>query len=328
MSTKSLLNAFHQTPCDGVSCKLECCASTITLSMRSPDWLISPRYSQVAQEALEERRDSSAHLSKSERPKRERGGKKKHQQQHPDSEEADNMPTLSGLHLPSSSPTGTGGVAAPGMAQPSTAVRIAVMGAARVGKSSLIQQFLYGRVPKQHNATVEELHRRDYGSANGGRHRLTLELLDTSGSYQFPAMRQLAITTAQAFILVYAIDDQESFEEVRRLRNEIQEARSELGKGMPPVVVVGNKADLAFRRCVGYEVAETVATIDWEHGYVECSALEGLNVTQVFHEVLMQSKLPEVLTPSNRRRQSCPAQVHSHKRLYTNGAKRHSCIIS
>ncbi|KAH7949995.1 hypothetical protein HPB49_018208 [Dermacentor silvarum] len=172
-------------------------------------------YSQVAQEALEERRDSSAHLSKSERPKRERGGKKKHQQQHPDSEEADNMPTLSGLHLPSSSPTGTGGVAAPGMAQPSTAVRIAVMGAARVGKSSLIQQFLYGRVPKQHNATVEELHRRDYGSANGGRHRLTLELLDTSGSYQFPAMRQLAITTAQAFILVYAIDDQESFEEVK-----------------------------------------------------------------------------------------------------------------
>ncbi|KAL1473801.1 hypothetical protein MTO96_021797 [Rhipicephalus appendiculatus] len=152
------------------------------------------------------------------------------------------MPTLSGLHLPSSSPTGTGGVAAPGTCQPSTTVRITVMGAARVGKSSLIQQFLYGRVPKQHNATVEELHRRDYGAANGGRHRLTLELLDTSGSYQFPAMRQLAITTAQAFILVYAIDDMESFEEVRRLRSEIQEARAELGKGMPPVVIVGNKS--------------------------------------------------------------------------------------
>lgn len=288
-------------------------------------------YSQLEGESLEKRRDSASHLAKTERPKRDRGGKKKHQhhnQQQPDNEHEDKMPTLSGLHLPSSSPTGNGGVAVPGTCQPSTTVRITVMGAARVGKSSLIQQFLYGRVPKQHNATVEELHRRDYGAANGGRHRLTLELLDTSGSYQFPAMRQLAITTAQAFILVYAIDDMESFEEVRRLRSEIQEARAELGKGMPPVVIVGNKADLAFRRCVGYEVAETVATIDWEHGYVECSALEGINVTQVFHEVLMQSKLPEVLTPSNRRRQSCPAQVHSHKRLYSGGAKRHSCIIS
>lgn len=239
------------------------------------------------------------------------------------------MPTLNGLHLPSTSPTGNGVIAAPAMGQqPSTAVRIAVMGAARVGKSSLIHQFLYGRVPKQYNATVEELHRRDYGAATGGRHRLTLELLDTSGSYQFPAMRQLAITTAQAFILVFAIDDMESFEEVRKLRSEILEARSQRGKGMPPVVVVGNKTDLAFRRTVGYEVAETVATIDWEHGYVECCALEGLNVPQVFHEVLMQSKLPEVLCAVNRRRQSCPAQVHSHKKLYANGAKRHSCIIS
>lgn len=236
------------------------------------------------------------------------------------------MPPQNGLQVPSSNPNGNGAVSTTG--QPSTTVRITVMGAARVGKSSLIHQFLYGRVPGQYSATVEELHRRDFGAATGGRNRLALELLDTSGSYQFPAMRQLAMTTAQAFILVFAIDDAESFEEVRRLRSDILQARSERKKGMPPVVVVGNKADLAYRRAVGYEVAETVATIDWEHGYVECSALEGANVTQVFHEVLMQSKMPEVICSANRRRQSCPAQVHTHKKLYANRAKRHSCIIS
>ncbi|CAN8007473.1 unnamed protein product [Ixodes pacificus] len=231
------------------------------------------------------------------------------------------MPSLNRIRLPTGPP--------PNSEKQTKAVRIAVMGASRVGKSSLIHQFLYDRVPGQYNATVEELHRRDYGAATGGRQNLTLELLDTSGTFQFPAMRSLAMTTAQAFLLVFAIDDSESFEEVRRLRNDILDVRAARKKAPPPVVVVGNKADLAHRRAIGYEVAETVATIDWEHGYVECSALEGLNVLQVFQEVLAQSKMPQALCPSSRRRQSCPAQVNTGKRfLYAGSAKRHSCIIS
>ena len=70
---------------------------------------------------------------------------------------------------------------------------------------------------------------------------LILDILDTAGSYEFPAMRALSISSADAFILVYDVTDASSFEEVRVIRDQILETKS----GPVPIVVVGNKVDLA-----------------------------------------------------------------------------------
>lgn len=94
-----------------------------------------------------------------------------------------------------------------------------MMGSARTGKSQIVSQFLYDRFSSRYRQTIEELHRGEYELPDGS--SLTLDILDTSGAFPFPAMRQLSISTGNAFILVYSLDDEESWNEVARLREQV-----------------------------------------------------------------------------------------------------------
>ncbi|KAJ6220081.1 hypothetical protein RDWZM_005893 [Blomia tropicalis] len=169
--------------------------------------------------------------------------------------------------------------------------RIVIMGSSAVGKTAIVEQFLYGSFPATHCSTVEELHKGEYEIAGGG--YIPLEILDTSGSFEFPAMRRLAISTGDAFALVYSIDNQESFEMIKTIREMIINEKG--GDPMPPIVVVGNKADLdESERQVKMELAECEC-IDWEHGFVECSAKENHNVVNIFSCMLLQARLKGTL---------------------------------
>lgn len=65
----------------------------------------------------------------------------------------------------------------------STAVRhkIVVMGAAKVGKTSLITQFLYSKFSPKYKRTVEEMHQGAFSISGVS---LTLDILDTSGAFE------------------------------------------------------------------------------------------------------------------------------------------------
>ena len=52
-----------------------------------------------------------------------------------------------------------------------------------------------------------------------------VDFLDTSGSMQFPAMRRLSMTTGSAFLIVYSLDDENSFEVLKLCVSELLEAR-------------------------------------------------------------------------------------------------------
>lgn len=209
--------------------------------------------------------------------------------------------------------------------------RVVVMGAAKVGKTAIINQFLYDSFTPKYTRTVEEMHHGEYEVSGMS---LTLDILDTSGSFEFPAMRELSINTADAFILVYAINDAESFEEVRNLREVILNTKQK----SVPIVVVGNKNDLEEQRAVPLETAETIVLLNWENGFLEASAKENLNVLHVFKELLNQAKIRYALSPAvKRRRQSMPnvgmqitpSQLsHLQHLKQKHSGKRNSCVIS
>lgn len=88
-----------------------------------------------------------------------------------------------------------------------------------MGKTQIVSQFLYDKFTSRYRQTIEELHRGEYELPDES--SLTLDILDTSGAFSFPAMRDLSISTSNAFILVFSIDSDESWLETVRLREKV-----------------------------------------------------------------------------------------------------------
>jgi len=66
-------------------------------------------------------------------------------------------------------------------------IRLVVMGDSFVGKSAVVKRFLFGTFDGRYAATVEDLFSRDFDLAGA---QLKVDILDTAGDAQFPAMRR------------------------------------------------------------------------------------------------------------------------------------------
>ncbi|CAL8141677.1 unnamed protein product [Orchesella dallaii] len=170
--------------------------------------------------------------------------------------------------------------------------RLVLLGGPGVGKSAIVKRFLFNQYPEKHKPTVEDSYSHEFNV--GSSIPLKVDILDTAGDFQFPAMRRLSIVNAHAFLIVYANDSKVSFEHVKGCFEEIREQRSDFQE--VPIIIAGNKADIGMNR----REVEFDEVCDWIHDYLpklrgkamECSAKENRNMREIFRTFLTLSKIP------------------------------------
>ncbi|KAF4637020.1 hypothetical protein G7Y89_g1062 [Cudoniella acicularis] len=123
---------------------------------------------------------------------------------------------------------------------------IVVLGAGGVGKSCLTAQFVQNVWIESYDPTIEDSYRKHIDV--DGR-QCMLEILDTAGTEQFTAMRELYMKTGQGFLLVFSITSQSSLYELAELREQIIRIKDDPNV---PIVIVGNKSDLEDDRVTKY----------------------------------------------------------------------------
>uniref|UniRef100_A0A8B9XVS4 DIRAS family GTPase 2 n=1 Tax=Bos mutus grunniens TaxID=30521 RepID=A0A8B9XVS4_BOSMU len=139
--------------------------------------------------------------------------------------------------------------------------------------SSLVLRFVKGTFRESYIPTVEDTYRQVISCDKS---ICTLQITDTTGSHQFPAMQRLSISKGHAFILVYSITSRQSLEELKPIYD-------------IPIMLVGNKCDESPNREVESSEAEVLAR-KWKCAFMETSAKLNLNVKELFQELLNLEK--------------------------------------
>ncbi|CAF0731886.1 unnamed protein product [Didymodactylos carnosus] len=159
--------------------------------------------------------------------------------------------------------------------------KLVVLGSGGVGKSALTVQFVQGIFVEKYDPTIEDSYRKQV-EVDGI--QSMLEILDTAGTEQFTAMRDLYMKNGQGFVLVYSITAQSTYNDLVDLRDAILKVKDTTDV---PMVLVGNKCDLEDERVVGKEVGQTLART-WGSTFLETSAKLKVNVHEIFFDLVRQ----------------------------------------
>uniref|UniRef100_A0A5F8GET8 DIRAS family GTPase 1 n=1 Tax=Monodelphis domestica TaxID=13616 RepID=A0A5F8GET8_MONDO len=156
--------------------------------------------------------------------------------------------------------------------QQSNDYRVVVFGAAGVGKSSLVLRFVRGTFRETYVPTIEDTYRQVICCEKSV---CTLQITDTTGSHQFPAMQRLSISKGHAFILVYSVTSKQSLDDLLPIYE-------------CPSCWLGNKTDEDQRELQASE-GEALAN-KWNCSFMETSAKNNSNVQELFEELLNLEK--------------------------------------
>ena len=160
-------------------------------------------------------------------------------------------------------------------------------------------KFFNNGVPENRDATIGGY---DYITKNIGDKLYTINI-SRPHEEDNPKMMNLWTSCGFGFLLVFAINDKTSFDLIKSTRESILKEKH--GKECP-IILVGNKQDLAHNREVSYDEAKQLAD-SWNIEYIETSVNTNFNCIEPFDhlaEKIYESRLLK------KNKSTCPCSIY------------------
>ena len=159
-------------------------------------------------------------------------------------------------------------------------------------------RFINYELPKGHDVTIEDRYKTNITIKEKP---YCIEILDTAGEDDYQNMMDMWINFGEGFLLVFAIDSKESFEILKSKRDRVLKGKH---NEPTPMILVGNKQDLADKREVKYEDAKALAD-SWGIEYLETSAKTNFNCKEPFERLAVKIADSRVKTKGG-----CPCNIY------------------
>ncbi|KAK9404531.1 ras-related protein Rab-7b [Crotalus adamanteus] len=163
-------------------------------------------------------------------------------------------------------------------------LKIIIIGALGVGKTSLLHQYIHKRFYEDYRTTLgasilSKVMEVDHTP-------LKLQIWDTGGQERFRSIVSTFYKGSDGCMLAFDVTDMDSFESLDVWRNDFLQKVNSTEQGFP-MIVLGNKIDLEDRQ-VSKEMASSWCK-EKDIAYFEVSAKNDINVVQAFETLTRQA---------------------------------------
>ncbi|OHT14982.1 small GTP-binding protein [Tritrichomonas foetus] len=173
-----------------------------------------------------------------------------------------------------------------------TSIKLVLLGDSGVGKTSIVTQYVNGRLPENVKPTIGAAFVTKELTLNN--QDIELLIWDTAGQEVYRGLAPMYYRSALIAIIVYDVTSVSSFESVSYW---IKELKSNVD-GSIVILVCGNKTDLADMRAIdggtAQDCAETSGAL-----YTETSASNGTGIDRMFQMAVSKLFTIRSSTPTN-----------------------------